>query len=176
MRVSPDMGTPESRSCGDVRYATAMYIYTLQDAHFFCYKQSPYNARSVAFSQSANSPRMIEDETLNNRGIINNLIDYVDGQEDPDSLRAGYVHGNYMNFGTSVAASYKYGESGNLRLLLILVMQPGSSRPRQTSCREDLHIRNARVQLTATSAAIQAQVAPSKVVPESSRTLTKAPG
>ncbi|GFU00842.1 transposable element Tcb2 transposase [Trichonephila clavipes] len=40
--------------------------------------------------------------------------------------------------------------------------RPGSGRPRQTSCREDRHIiRNGRVQPTASSAAIQAQVAPS---------------
>ncbi|GFT07690.1 kelch-like protein 10 [Trichonephila clavipes] len=41
-----------------------------------------------AFSQRSNSPRLIEDETLNGCGIINNLIDYVDGQKGPDSLRA----------------------------------------------------------------------------------------
>ncbi|GFT53482.1 transposable element Tcb2 transposase [Trichonephila clavipes] len=40
--------------------------------------------------------------------------------------------------------------------------RPSSGRPRQTSRREDNHIvRNARVQPTASSAAIQAQVAPS---------------
>ncbi|GFU51661.1 uncharacterized protein TNCV_82891 [Trichonephila clavipes] len=40
--------------------------------------------------------------------------------------------------------------------------RPGSGRSRQTSRREDRHIvRNARVQPTASSAAIQAQVAPS---------------
>ncbi|GFX32848.1 hypothetical protein TNCV_889841 [Trichonephila clavipes] len=46
-----------------------------QDALFFCYKQSPDNARSVAFSQRSNNPRLIEDETLNDRDIINNLTD-----------------------------------------------------------------------------------------------------
>ncbi|GFW93558.1 transposable element Tcb2 transposase [Trichonephila clavipes] len=40
--------------------------------------------------------------------------------------------------------------------------KPGSGRPLQTSHREDRHIvRNARVQATASSAAIQAHVAPS---------------
>ncbi|GFV63773.1 transposable element Tcb2 transposase [Trichonephila clavipes] len=40
--------------------------------------------------------------------------------------------------------------------------RPGSGRPRQTSRQEDRHIiRNARVQPSASSAAIQAQVAPS---------------
>ncbi|KFM75156.1 Transposable element Tcb2 transposase, partial [Stegodyphus mimosarum] len=40
--------------------------------------------------------------------------------------------------------------------------RPGSGRPRQTSRREDFHVvRNARVQPTASSAALQAQVAPS---------------
>ncbi|GFU79403.1 transposable element Tcb1 transposase [Trichonephila clavipes] len=44
-------------------------------------------------------------------------------------------------------------------------------RPRQTSRREDRHIvRNERVQLTASSAAIQANVAPSVGAPVSSRT------
>ncbi|GFX46129.1 transposable element Tcb2 transposase [Trichonephila clavipes] len=39
--------------------------------------------------------------------------------------------------------------------------RPGSGRPRQTSRREDRHIvRNTRVQLIASSAAIQAQVVP----------------
>ncbi|GFT81201.1 HTH_Tnp_Tc3_2 domain-containing protein [Trichonephila clavipes] len=45
-------------------------------------------------------------------------------------------------------------------------------RPRQTSRREDSHIiRNARVQPTASSAAIQAHVAPSLGAPVSSRTM-----
>ncbi|PRD32090.1 UNVERIFIED_CONTAM: hypothetical protein NCL1_21528 [Trichonephila clavipes] len=40
--------------------------------------------------------------------------------------------------------------------------KPGPERPRQTSHREDRHIvRNARVRPNASSAAIQAQVAPS---------------
>ncbi|GFT07994.1 transposable element Tcb2 transposase [Trichonephila clavipes] len=40
--------------------------------------------------------------------------------------------------------------------------RPGSGHPRQTSCRGGRHfVRNARVQPTASSAAIQAQVAPS---------------
>ncbi|GFW95374.1 transposable element Tcb2 transposase [Trichonephila clavipes] len=44
-------------------------------------------------------------------------------------------------------------------------------RPQQTSRREDQHIvRNARVQPTAASAAIQAQLAPSLGAPVSSRT------
>ncbi|GFW13606.1 transposable element Tcb2 transposase [Trichonephila clavipes] len=47
---------------------------------------------------------------------------------------------------------------------------PGSGRPRQTSRREDRHIvRNARVQPTASSAAFQAQVAPSLGANVSSR-------
>ncbi|GFX07485.1 transposable element Tcb2 transposase [Trichonephila clavipes] len=52
--------------------------------------------------------------------------------------------------------------------------RPGSGRPRQTSHREDHHIeRNARVQPTASSAAIQAQVAPSLGAPVSSRTIRR---
>ncbi|GFT25407.1 uncharacterized protein TNCV_182341 [Trichonephila clavipes] len=36
----------------------------------------------------SSSPRLIEDETFNDNDIINNLIDYEDGQEEPESLRA----------------------------------------------------------------------------------------
>ncbi|GFT27901.1 transposable element Tcb2 transposase [Trichonephila clavipes] len=54
--------------------------------------------------------------------------------------------------------------------------KPGSGRPRQTSCREDPYIvRNERVQTTASSAAIQTQVAPSLGAPVSSRTIRKRP-
>ncbi|GFX02870.1 transposable element Tcb2 transposase [Trichonephila clavipes] len=52
--------------------------------------------------------------------------------------------------------------------------RPGSGRPLQTSRREDRHIvRNARVQPTASSSAIQAHVAPSLEVTESSRTIRR---
>ncbi|GFV85254.1 HTH_Tnp_Tc3_2 domain-containing protein [Trichonephila clavipes] len=52
--------------------------------------------------------------------------------------------------------------------------RPGLRRLRQTSCREDRHIvRNARVQLTASSAAIQAQIAPSLGAPVSSRIIRR---
>ncbi|GFV91744.1 uncharacterized protein TNCV_4763091 [Trichonephila clavipes] len=61
---------------------------TLQDALFICYKHSPDNAHSVVFSQRSNSPRFIEDETFNDSDIINNLMDYEDGREEQDSLRA----------------------------------------------------------------------------------------
>ncbi|GFX03765.1 transposable element Tcb2 transposase [Trichonephila clavipes] len=50
--------------------------------------------------------------------------------------------------------------------------RPGSGRPRQTSRRKDRHIvRNARVQPSASSATIQAQVASSLGTPVSSRTI-----
>ncbi|GFX74155.1 transposable element Tcb2 transposase [Trichonephila clavipes] len=50
----------------------------------------------------------------------------------------------------------------------------GSGHPRQTSHQEDCHIvRNACVQPTASSAAIQAQVAPSLKAPVSSRTIRR---
>ncbi|GFV98493.1 transposable element Tcb2 transposase [Trichonephila clavipes] len=50
----------------------------------------------------------------------------------------------------------------------------GSRRLRQTSCREDRHIvRNARVQPTASVAAIQAQIAPSLGAPVFSRTIRR---
>ncbi|PRD28304.1 UNVERIFIED_CONTAM: Transposable element Tcb2 transposase [Trichonephila clavipes] len=51
---------------------------------------------------------------------------------------------------------------------------PGSGQPRQTSCREDSPIvRNARVQPTASSAAIQAQVSPPIGTTVSSRTIRR---
>ncbi|PRD32135.1 UNVERIFIED_CONTAM: hypothetical protein NCL1_21395 [Trichonephila clavipes] len=62
-----------------------MYLYTLPEALLICYKQSPDNARSVALSLRANIPRLVEDETFNDSDIINNLIDYEDGQEEPNS-------------------------------------------------------------------------------------------
>ncbi|GFU53588.1 transposable element Tcb2 transposase [Trichonephila clavipes] len=50
--------------------------------------------------------------------------------------------------------------------------RPGSGRPRRTSRREDRHIvRNARLQSTASSAFIQAEIAPSLEAPVSSRTV-----
>ncbi|GFU41959.1 transposable element Tcb2 transposase [Trichonephila clavipes] len=52
--------------------------------------------------------------------------------------------------------------------------RPGSEPPRQTSRRKDRHIvRNASVQPTSSSAAIQAQVAPSLGAPVSFRTLRR---
>ncbi|PRD32943.1 UNVERIFIED_CONTAM: hypothetical protein NCL1_18937 [Trichonephila clavipes] len=52
--------------------------------------------------------------------------------------------------------------------------RPGSECPRQTSRREDLHIvRNARVQPTSSSTAIQAQVPPSLRAPVSSRSIRR---
>ncbi|GFT06129.1 hypothetical protein TNCV_1595451 [Trichonephila clavipes] len=42
----------------------------------------------VAFSQRSSSPSLIEDEAFKDRGIINNLIDYEDGQVELDSSRA----------------------------------------------------------------------------------------
>ncbi|GFU25221.1 mariner Mos1 transposase [Trichonephila clavipes] len=55
-------------------------------------RKCPDNARSFAFSQPTNCPRLIEDETFNGGDITNNLIDYEDGQEEPDSLRADKMH------------------------------------------------------------------------------------
>ncbi|GFX66933.1 HTH_Tnp_Tc3_2 domain-containing protein [Trichonephila clavipes] len=56
----------------------------------------------------------------------------------------------------------------------VIYTKPGSGSARQTSRREDRHIvRNARVQTTDSSTAIQAQVAPSLGVPMSSRTIRR---
>ncbi|GFX12309.1 uncharacterized protein TNCV_63551 [Trichonephila clavipes] len=51
-------------------------------------RESPDNAHSVAFSQRSSSPHLVEDETFNDNDIINNSMDYEDGHEEPDSLRA----------------------------------------------------------------------------------------
>ncbi|GFU51203.1 uncharacterized protein TNCV_966911 [Trichonephila clavipes] len=52
---------------------------------------SPDNARSVAFSQRANSLRLIEDEFFQDSDIINNLVDY-EVQQEPDSLRVDKIY------------------------------------------------------------------------------------
>ncbi|GFX07801.1 hypothetical protein TNCV_4160701 [Trichonephila clavipes] len=44
--------------------------------------------RWLALSQRSSSPRLIEDETLNESGIITKLIDNEDGLVEPDSLIA----------------------------------------------------------------------------------------
>ncbi|GFY12965.1 hypothetical protein TNCV_665311 [Trichonephila clavipes] len=75
--------SPESQVLPLIFYKLGKYVFiTLQDALFICYKQSLDNAHSVAFSQRSSSPRWIEDENFNDSDIINNLIDYEDGQED----------------------------------------------------------------------------------------------
>ncbi|GFU71073.1 transposable element Tcb2 transposase [Trichonephila clavipes] len=66
------------------------------------------------------------------------------------------------------------GRSGYVVREMSFTRRPGSGRPRQTSRREDSHIvRNACEELTASSAAIQAQVAPSLGTPASSRTIRR---
>ncbi|GFW85552.1 uncharacterized protein TNCV_852041 [Trichonephila clavipes] len=83
------LGPPESQVLPLISHKLGKYIFsTLQEALFICYKQSPDNAHSVAFSQRSSSPRLTEDEIFNDSNIINNLILYEDGQEEPDSLRA----------------------------------------------------------------------------------------
>ncbi|PRD23992.1 UNVERIFIED_CONTAM: hypothetical protein NCL1_44931 [Trichonephila clavipes] len=89
---APYGSAPRKGGFRGVRYATAVHIYTFQDALFICYKQSRDNARSIAFSQCTNSSRFIEDEIFNDSHILNNLIHYEDGQEAPDSLRADKIH------------------------------------------------------------------------------------
>ncbi|GFW29791.1 transposable element Tcb2 transposase [Trichonephila clavipes] len=74
---------------------------------------------------------------------------------------------------TSFSVEY---ETGNQSLFQCAesFTKPGSGRPRQTSRWEDNRIvRNARVQPTASSVAIQAQVAPSLGAPVSSRTIRR---
>ncbi|PRD24314.1 UNVERIFIED_CONTAM: hypothetical protein NCL1_44149 [Trichonephila clavipes] len=46
----------------------------------------------ICFISTLQQPELIEDETFNNSDIImKNLIDYEDGQEEPDSLRADTI-------------------------------------------------------------------------------------
>ncbi|GFW25782.1 uncharacterized protein TNCV_1310431 [Trichonephila clavipes] len=71
-------------------FSINVHIYTSRCS--VCYKQSADNARSIAFSQLASSTYLIKDETVNDRDIINNLIDYEDGPEEPDSLRADKIY------------------------------------------------------------------------------------
>ncbi|GFU56304.1 transposable element Tcb2 transposase [Trichonephila clavipes] len=60
---------------------------------------------------------------------------------------------------------------------MLFTRRPGSGRPRLTSRQENRHVvRNARVQPTASSAAIQAQVVPSLGAPVSSRTMRRCLG
>ncbi|GFS91546.1 beta-scruin [Trichonephila clavipes] len=61
-------------------------------ALFIGYTHSLNNARSIAFSQRSSSTRLIEDEIFNDSDIINNLIDYEDGHEELDSLRAATIY------------------------------------------------------------------------------------
>ncbi|GFT68888.1 uncharacterized protein TNCV_1804221 [Trichonephila clavipes] len=69
-----------------------MHIYALQEALFIGYKQSLGNTRSIAFSQRTSSTHLIEDEIFSDNDIINNLIGYEDGHEEPDSLRADKIN------------------------------------------------------------------------------------
>ncbi|GFT00714.1 uncharacterized protein TNCV_3114031 [Trichonephila clavipes] len=46
-----------------------------------------WKERGIAFPQRSSSQHLIEDETFNDSDVINNLIDYEDGQEESDSLR-----------------------------------------------------------------------------------------
>ncbi|GFV72460.1 uncharacterized protein TNCV_546501 [Trichonephila clavipes] len=79
------LGPPESQVLPLIFDKLGKYAFS---ALFNCYKQSPDNAHSVAFSQLSSSLPLIEDETFNDSDIINNLIGFEDGQEEPDSLRA----------------------------------------------------------------------------------------
>ncbi|GFV63378.1 uncharacterized protein TNCV_3286201 [Trichonephila clavipes] len=87
LSVSQALGPKSPASPGDA----GVYVMPLKCRHFktlcsFVIK-SQDNVHSVALSQLSSNPRLIEDETFNDSDIINDLIDYEDGQE-PDSLRA----------------------------------------------------------------------------------------
>ncbi|GFX09958.1 hypothetical protein TNCV_4100991 [Trichonephila clavipes] len=53
---------------------------------FIGYKQFLDNARFIDFSQRASTTHLIEDGIFNDSDNINNLTDYEDGQEEPNSL------------------------------------------------------------------------------------------
>ncbi|GFT97245.1 hypothetical protein TNCV_2205381 [Trichonephila clavipes] len=78
---SPRTGSKKVSVGVGKRENLAHSVTILQDALLICYKQSPDNAPSVTFSQRFRSPRLIEDETFNGSDIINNLINYEDGEE-----------------------------------------------------------------------------------------------
>ncbi|GFX03118.1 transposable element Tcb2 transposase [Trichonephila clavipes] len=83
--------------------------------------------------------------------------------EDLDDCKCPSWHGGTIN--SRRAAS---------PLMRLVEGEESSGRPRQTSRREDRHmVRNARVQSTASSAAFQAQVAPSLGSHVSSRTIRR---
>ncbi|GFV63292.1 hypothetical protein TNCV_1373891 [Trichonephila clavipes] len=67
-------------------------MYTLQGALFIVYKHSLDNVHSIAFHKRTISTHLIEDETFNDSDNITNLIDYKDGQEELDSLRADKIY------------------------------------------------------------------------------------
>ncbi|GFV70774.1 uncharacterized protein TNCV_1946841 [Trichonephila clavipes] len=54
----------------------------------FVIKSLPTKRIQFAFSQRSSSPHLTEGKTFSDSDIINNLIDYEDGQEEPDFLRA----------------------------------------------------------------------------------------
>ncbi|GFW33566.1 hypothetical protein TNCV_2210981 [Trichonephila clavipes] len=67
-------------------------INELKEIHEQDNKHFLDNARSIAFSQCKGSTHLIEDATFNDSGIINYLIDYEDGHEEQDSLRADTMY------------------------------------------------------------------------------------
>ncbi|GFW23700.1 uncharacterized protein TNCV_2032431 [Trichonephila clavipes] len=90
--IMPKRSSSRDVGTNSYRYHTAPLYFTDQmpgNGNTFTppsYK-SPDNARSFAFAQRSSSPLLIEDETFNDSDIINNLMDYEDGQEE-DYLRA----------------------------------------------------------------------------------------
>ncbi|GFV42074.1 uncharacterized protein TNCV_2602741 [Trichonephila clavipes] len=66
--------------------------YVLDVSQAFGPLETPSHPPRVAFSHRTNSPSLIEDGTLNDSGIISSLIDYVDGQEEPNSLRPDKIY------------------------------------------------------------------------------------
>ncbi|GFU70800.1 uncharacterized protein TNCV_1851231 [Trichonephila clavipes] len=67
-------------------------MYTLQDALLIGCKHSLDNGRSIAISQRYSSTHLTENETFNDSDNINNLTDYEDGHDEPDSLRAETIN------------------------------------------------------------------------------------
>ncbi|GFV40887.1 hypothetical protein TNCV_1637711 [Trichonephila clavipes] len=70
------------RVFGGIGHRTYAFRSRVRCSNHQATHESPDNVRSVAFSQLAHSPRLIEDEIFNDRDIMNNMIDYEDGREE----------------------------------------------------------------------------------------------
>ncbi|GFY00345.1 hypothetical protein TNCV_1663841 [Trichonephila clavipes] len=96
IRHAPTKATPEAESLLFGRAGITIQQLVLVTPHLVDFEAKDWRGsytchlfigwiRGVAFSQRSSSPCLIEDETFNCSDIIIKLIDYEDGQEEPDS-------------------------------------------------------------------------------------------